>query len=109
MEELVMKFVVNDIEYEIYHIDIINDDKDIAGITNPLDSKIYLKRMKSQKQMIRALKHELAHVWLLEFGHNQFDADKVFNNEDVCEIVSCSNDFINKFIEEYCNKTVTIE
>lgn len=49
--------------------------------------------------MVKTLKHELTHVWLYEYGHNQ--DEKEFNNEDVCEIVASSNDFINEAIEQY--------
>lgn len=51
--------------------------------------------------MIRTLKHELVHVWLWEYGHNQHE--KEFNSEDVCEIVASSNDFVNEVVEQYKN------
>lgn len=49
--------------------------------------------------MVKTLKHELTHVWLYEYGHNQ--EEKEFNNEDVCEIVASSNDFINEIVNQY--------
>ena len=55
--------------------------------------------------MIKTLKHELTHVWLYEYGHNQ--DEKEFNNEDVCEIVASSNNFINEVIQQYLNIEVT--
>lgn len=56
--------------------------------------------------MIKTLKHELTHVWLYEYEHNQ--DEKEFNNEDVCEIVACSNDFINEVVEKYITKEKTL-
>lgn len=45
---------------------------------------------------------EVDHVWLYEYGHNQ--SEKEFNNEDVCEVVASSNDFINEIIQKYESK-----
>ena len=55
--------------------------------------------LKDQANIIKTLKHELTHVWLYEYGHNQ--SEKEFNNENVCEIVASSNDFINEIVEQY--------
>ena len=38
-------------------------------------------------QMIRTVKHEMAHIWLYECGHNQHDEDKTFNYEDVNQFI----------------------
>ena len=55
----------------------------------------------TQINLIRTLKHELTHVWLWEYGHNQHEDDKKYSYEDVCEIVACSNSFINEVVEKF--------
>ena len=65
--------------------------------------------LKDQANIIKTLKHELTHVWLYEYGHNQND-DKTFSYEDVCEVLASSNDFINEIVEQYKqNNGVKIE
>lgn len=103
-----MKFKINNTEWKIEEISNADmqdrygiDDKFTHGITIYSENTIYLN--KNSKNIIRTLKHELMHVWLHEFGHNQ--DEKEFNCEDVCEIVASSNDFINETIYQYQNKT----
>lgn len=93
-----MKFKCNNTEYEIIQVNCIEDDIDTVGLTRYQDKIVLLKKL-DREFMIKTLKHELTHVWMYEYGHNQ--ADKQFNNEDVCEIVACSNDFINEVVDEY--------
>lgn len=69
----------------------------LHGITIYSKNTIYLN--KESPEMERTLKHELMHVWLYIYGHNQ--DEKQFNNEDVCEIVASSNDFINEIVIKY--------
>ncbi len=98
-----MKFKINGTEWTIEEVDeatINNEMKQdgILGVTIYTPQKIMLLR--EQANIIKTLKHELTHVWLYEYGHNQND-DKSFSCEDICEIVASSNDFINKIIEKY--------
>lgn len=99
-----MKFKCNNTEYEIKEVNCIEDEVETVGLTRYQERIIFLKKL-DKDFMIRTLKHELMHVWLYEYGHNQ--DEKEFNNEDVCEIVACSNDFINEVVEQYLNKNVT--
>lgn len=92
-----MKFVCNNTEYEIVEKEQL-DNKEDVGYSNYQDKQILLKKL-DKDFMIRTLKHELTHIWLFEYGHNQ--SEKEFNYEDICEIVACSNDFINDVIEKY--------
>lgn len=69
------------------------------GLTVYMEQKILL--LKGQPNIERTLKHELTHVWLYEYGHNQHEENKTFGYEDICEIVASSNDFINEVVEEY--------
>lgn len=69
------------------------------GYTCYSQNIIYINKTSPEKE--RTLKHELTHCWLYNYGHNQ--DEKEFNNEDVCEIVASSNDFINNIVEKYRN------
>ena len=102
MDKLLFVFTLNGTDYKVFETDCINDEKDIMGYTIFTESVVYIKKM-SESQTLRTLKHELTHVWLYEYGHNQHDEDKSFNNEDVCEIVACSNDWINEIVKKYQN------
>lgn len=84
---------------------MIGTSLDDVGLTDYQTSTIYIKRL-DFAFMIKTLKHELCHVWLFENGHNQ--SEKEFNCEDICEIVACSNNFINEIINEYVMKKQTL-
>ena len=98
-----MKFKINNTEWKIEEVDeaTINNEMKAdgtLGVTIYRTQKVML--LKDQANIIKTLKHELTHVWLYEYGHNQND-DKTFTYEDVCEMVASSNDFINEIIKEY--------
>ena len=102
-----MEFKINETRWTIEETDEANinyvlDTKYASGATVYKDQKVLL--LKDQANIIKTLKHELTHVWLYEYGHNQHD--KEYNCEDVCEIVSSINDFINDIVEDYMNKSV---
>ena len=87
--------------YSIYLVTELDEVEEI-GETDYQKAKVKIKNLDSvsiQKTVI----HELVHVWLYEMGHNQ--AEKQFTNEDVCEIVASSYDFIAftlmEFMEQY--------
>lgn len=107
-----MKFKINNTDWTIENVDeaTINNEmkcEGTLGVTIYRSQKIML--LKNQANIIKTLKHELTHVWLYEYGHNQND-DKIFSYEDVCEIVASSNDFINEIVEQYKqNNGVKIE
>lgn len=98
-----MKFKINNTEWNIKVVDeatINNEMKqdDTLGVTIYKTQEILL--LENQANIIKTLKHELAHVWMYEYGHNQCD-EKTFSYEDVCEIVASSNDFINEIVKRY--------
>ena len=96
----IIEFMINYTIYTIYEVDKIYDEEETVGLTEYQKKRVLIKKL-DDDFMLRTLKHELTHVWLYEYGHNQDDENKNFNNEDVCEIVACSNDFINSVIEDY--------
>lgn len=71
------------------------------GFTCYSEDTIYINTTSPEK--VRTLKHELTHVWLYMYGHNQ--DEKQFNNEDVCEIVASINNFINEIVNKYIGGT----
>ena len=98
-----MKFKINNTEWTIEEVDeatINNEMKNdgVLGVTIYKTQKVML--LKDQANIIKTLKHELTHVWLYEYGHNQND-NKVFSYEDVYEVVASINDFINEIVEQY--------
>lgn len=102
-----MNFKINNTEWTIKEVDeatINNEMKQdgTLGVTIYKTQEILL--LKDQANIIKTLKHELMHVWLYEYGYNQ--DEKEFNNEDVCEIVASSNDFINEVVNQYKNKDI---
>lgn len=106
-----MKFKINNTEWTIKEVDeatINNEMKQdgTLGVTIYKTQEILL--LKEQANIIKTLKHELTHVWLYEFGHNQ-DDEKTYTYEDVCEIVASSNDFINEVIEQYKSSRVSVK
>lgn len=68
------------------------------GVTIYRTQKVLL--LENQANVIKTLKHELMHVWLYEYGYNQNEENK-YNNEDICEIVAASNEFLNEIIEKF--------
>ncbi len=110
------KFKINNTEWSIEEVDeaTINNEMKADGtlgvtIYKTLGVTIYktqkIMLLKDQANVIKTLKHELTHVWLFEYGHNQND-EKTFTYEDVCEIVASSNDFINEIVEQFKRKDV---
>lgn len=92
-----MKFNINNTEYEIIEKEQLDNEEDV-GYSDYQAKQVILKKL-DKDFMIRTLKHELTHIWLYEYGHNQ--DEKEFSKEDVCEILSCSNDFINEVVNKY--------
>lgn len=97
------KFKINNTEWSIEEVDeaTINNEMKAdgtLGVTIYKTQKIML--LKDQANIIKTLKHELTHVWLYEYGHNQND-EKTFTYEDVCEIVASVHDFISEVVEQY--------
>lgn len=70
------------------------------GFTCYSENTIYINKTSPEKE--RTLKHELTHCWLYMYGHNQDDRN--YNNEDICEIVASSNNFINDIVIKYFKK-----
>jgi len=97
-----MNFLINGSTWTIEEVEeatINNETKNdyCLGLTNYKTQKILL--LKGQPNILKTLAHELTHVWLYEFGHNQ--SEKQFNCEEMCEIVASCYKFINEIVEGY--------
>lgn len=97
-----MKFEINNTEWTIKVVDEATMNNEMKsdgtlGLTIYKTQEILL--LENQANKIKTLKHELTHVWLYEFGHNQHE--KEFNFEDICEIVASSNNFVNEIVEKF--------
>lgn len=100
-----MKKIEFEINNDIWTIEVVSEDKinnttkddDTIGITIYKEYKILL--LENQANIVKTLKHELTHVWLYEYGHNQ--QNRQFNYEDVCEIVASCFDFIELIVKNF--------
>lgn len=98
-----MKFEINGSEWKIEEIEDYEmrtkaQDDCTMALTVYMEATIYLAR--HQSNIIKTLKHELTHVWLYEYGHGQSEK-KPYYHEEICEIVACSNAFINEIVKRY--------
>lgn len=70
----------------------------VFGVTVKSKHIIYINKDMCEEQKIKTLKHELTHCYIWEYGlYNVID----INEEVICDIVACSNDFINNVVEQY--------
>lgn len=93
------------INNSIYEIELVSEgemkkeagDEDTVGLTVYTEQRILLLR--EQANIDKTLIHELMHAWLYEFGHNA--RNKGFEQEDICEIVACSYQFIKNAVQDF--------
>lgn len=107
-----MKFKCNNMTYEIVEVEEDdlkeeyikehpNEKKEdifLYGRTSFTQHIIKLCKDLNEEEKIRTLKHELTHCWMWNTANcNQEN----YNEEHICEIVACSNDFINEIVNQY--------
>ena len=110
-----LKFDCNGMTYEIIEVseDVLKDDymKDhpkevkeeiyLFGRTDYTKHTITIDQGLNEQEKIKTLKHELCHCWM----HNTANGhQEEYSEEQICEIVACSNDFINGVVEAYLKK-----
>ena len=74
------------------------DDIYVFGHTNYTKHIIKISKDLNEEEKIKTLKHELCHCWMWNTANS---GQTEYNEEHICEIVACSNDFINEVIEQY--------
>lgn len=97
-----MKWTIKQVTQEQMNYDYGKDGYYTHGYTCYSKNEIVINN--TTPEPIRTLKHELTHLWLYAYGHCQ--DDKEFSNEDVCEIVASSNEFINDIVERWRKENV---
>lgn len=68
----------------------------IHGITEYVTSTIYIDKDLDGFLLAKALRHELTHIYLWETGQQ----DRVFNEEELCDIMSVAAPMIYKTADE---------
>lgn len=103
MKEKLFRFSIENqttfegIVYTVYLVDKIEGKEGYLGYAD-YDNKEIVIEQNSMQNMIITFKHELTHVWLEENGYDQ---NKLFDSENVCEIVAKSNAFINRVTDTF--------
>lgn len=104
-----MKFKINNDDWEIQEIssDSLKEMYEesmqekayfVFGLTQKANHIIYINKDMCLEQRIKTLKHELTHCYIWEYGlYNVMDVSE----EIICDIVACSNDFINEVVNKY--------
>ena len=107
-----MRFTINNTNWDILEVEaqelkadyIKENPKDdveriyIYGRTNYLKHTIKINKELCEEERVRTLKHELCHCWMWNTANaNQEN----YNEEHICEIIACSNEFIYEICERY--------
>lgn len=83
---------------ELYEAEMEEKAYFVFGVTIKSQHVIYINKDMCEEQKIKTLKHELTHCYIWEYGlYNVIDV----NEEVICDLVACSNDFINEVVEQY--------
>lgn len=69
------------------------------GVTDFKHNKILLNEDICEEMKIKTLKHELTHIWIFNTANNYTS----YTEEDICNIVSDSNKFIDDIVKKYIN------
>lgn len=109
-----MKFNINNDEWtieeksknelkELYEKEVQEKVCFVFGVTIKSEHIIYINKDMCENQKIKTLKHELTHCYIWEYGlYNVVD----INEEVICDIVACSNDFINEIVDKYVKENI---
>ena len=84
---------MNRIYYENRPVD---QETRIHGITEYISQTVYIDKDLDGFLLAKALRHELTHVYLWETGQQ----GRVFNEEELCDIMSVAAPSIHKAVEE---------
>ena len=83
---------------ELYETETQEKTYFVFGVTVKSQHIIYINKDMCEEQKIKTLKHELTHCYIWEHGlYNVMDV----NEEVLCDLVACSNNFINEVVEKY--------
>lgn len=104
-----MKFKINNDKWEIKELDTRtlcerfdgDENEFLYGFCSYTENVIYLNNMLTLDRKRNTLIHELTHCWTMSNGWG-FSGDT--DRETICNIVACSNYFINDITNKYFNR-----
>lgn len=73
-----------------------DDNTRINGITEFVTSTVYVDKNLDGFLLVKTLRHELTHIYLWETGQQ----DRVFNEEELCDVMSVAAPLICKSVDE---------
>lgn len=79
-----------------YENRIPDEDARINGMTDYINSTIYIDKELDGFLLLKTLRHELTHIYLWETGQQ----DRIFNEEEVCDFMSVAAPAICKTTDE---------
>ena len=100
--EKIIRFTIHEKIYTIYDVDKIGGKSTYTGEVL-YDERLVFIEKGSREQMLTTLKHELAHVWLHENGHDAQEGG-CFSYEELCEYIALSCESIMRITELYKQK-----
>ena len=101
----IMDFRVNarskkPVDYTVYLTDKIEGKEGYLGYTDYNKKIVVIEDSIPAKKMIETASHEFMHVWLEENGYDQ---NKLFNVEELCDIVAKSTFFVHELTIDFIN------
>lgn len=105
-----MNFEINNMEWEIIEkngrelIDLYSTQYPeeeafyVFGLTSRSKHVIYINEDMCEEQKTKTLKHELTHCYIWCYGLYNVPN---FSEEMVCDLVSSSNDFVNRVVRDF--------
>lgn len=75
---------------------IPEENSRIHGITEYITSTVYIDKDLDGFLLAKTLRHELTHIYLWETGQQ----DRVFNEEEMCDLISVAAPTIDKAVNE---------
>ena len=93
-----IEVIPKDLLVKIYKDTVQDEEEPIFcyGVTIYPQQTIYINKDMAEQQQIKTLKHELTHCYIWNSGLYNVPN---FTEEMVCDLVSCSNDFVNEVVE----------
>lgn len=73
-----------------------DEEMRILGVTEYITSTVYIDKEIDGFVLSKILRHELTHVYLWETGQQ----DRIFNNEELCDVMSIAAPEITKAVDD---------
>lgn len=86
----------NEMNKIFYEGNTLEEDARIHGITEYITQTIYIDKELDGFLLVKALRHELSHIYLWETGQQ----GRIFNEEEICDLMSVATPTICKTADE---------